>query len=96
MSQGAKRRFAAADVALRAAAGLLGGYAVAHLLSAAGAKALFASGAVTRPDAVLIATCLALFACPAMVVWSFAARRAWPAAAAGLLAAAASWGVLAA
>ena len=83
----------AVQTVARVTAGLVGGYAVCEGLAFGGARLLFASGSVTRPDAVLIATCLALFACPAVLVWAFATRRPLTAAAIGLVAAAGALGL---
>lgn len=71
----AKGHSAVRQFLLRTAVGLLGGYGVAHASAAVGAFALFRTGAVSRPDAVLIATNLAILIYPAFIAWAFASRR---------------------
>lgn len=65
-----------ANVAGRAAAAVLGGYAVAALFAAASARLL----PLPRVEAVLPGTMLAFLVIPGIAIWSFLARsvvRAW-------------------
>ena len=65
----------AREIARRTLLGVGGGYG-----SVWGGSALFSSllarvGALSRADAVLVATNLALLAYPVLIVWAFGARR---------------------
>lgn len=64
---------AAVDVASRAAAAALGGYALANAAAALGAVVL----PLTRAEAVTWATMFAFMIYLAAIVWAFAARDAW-------------------
>jgi hypothetical protein len=64
----------AAQVAVRTAGAALGAYAVAYLLTAALAAALFRVG-LDRVDAVTIGSAVGLLAFPVVSIWAFAARR---------------------
>lgn len=73
------------NVLARAAAAVVGGYAVAALFAAASARLL----PLPRVEAVLPGTMLAFFVLPGVAIWAFLARsaaRAW----AGVLIAAAA------
>jgi len=64
------------NIAGRAAAAALGGYAIAALFAAAAARLL----PLPRVEAVLPGTMLAFFVLPGVVIWTFLARsmvRAW-------------------
>ena len=63
-------------LAARAGAALLGGYAFAWGLIAAGIGLLFAAG-MEFHDAEFLATLLGLLAFLAAFLWAFAARRTW-------------------
>lgn len=77
-------------VASRVMAAVLGGYALAAALAMALARAL----PMSRGEAVITATILAILAMPAAAIWAFATRTAWLAWA-GIIALAGSAGIVA-
>ncbi len=70
------------EIAARAASALFGGYALTYALTAV-LSLLFVRGGLSRVDAAIVSTNLALLAYPAVGIWAFACRRVkaaagWP------------------
>ena len=77
-------------IALRVLVATAGAYAVAYFLTAALAGGLFRLS-MSRVDAAVVSSTLALLAFPAVSIWAFSERRLWlvvaaPCLAAGILA----------
>lgn len=81
----------AADVALRVVLAVPGGYALTYALTAAAAVGLVRCAAISRVDAALLSTNLALLVYPGLGIWAFATRRPLALAAAAASVSAALW-----